>query len=91
MLCGQLGGFYTNTSEIVNGEPGSGPIFIERLECSQTDTGILDCPRFSPLGLVNCNHSLDVSIRCQGTYVTLVLIYVCKKSMRNTCRHQRMY
>lgn len=66
IVCGQLGGFFTNNSEIIDGESGSGPIFLERLECSQEDTYILDCPRFSPLGLVNCDHSLDVSIRCTG-------------------------
>ena len=66
VVCGQLGGYFTNNSEIIDGESGSGPIFLERLECSQEDTTILDCPRFSPLGLVNCDHSLDVSIRCTG-------------------------
>ena len=66
VLCGQLGGYFTNNSEIIDGELGSGPIFLERLECNQEDTNILDCSRFSPLGLVNCDHSLDVSIRCTG-------------------------
>ena len=66
VLCGQLGGFFTNNSEIIDGEPGSGSIFIERLECTQKDTNVLHCPRYSPLGLVNCNHSLDASIRCKG-------------------------
>lgn len=66
VLCGQLGGYFTNNSEIIVGEPGSGPIFIERLECTQENTNILVCPTFSPLGLVNCNHSLDVSIKCEG-------------------------
>ena len=66
VLCGQLGGYFTNNSEVIDGEPGFGPIFLERLECTQEDTNILECPHFSPLGLVNCDHSLDVSIRCTG-------------------------
>ena len=66
VLCGQLGRYFTNNSEIIDGELGSGPIFLERLECNQEDTNILDCSHFSPLGLVNCDHSLDVSIRCTG-------------------------
>lgn len=66
VVCGQLGGYFTNNSEIIDGESGSGPIYLERLECSPEDANILDCPHFSPLGLVNCDHSLDVSIRCTG-------------------------
>lgn len=66
VLCGQIGGYFTNNSEIISGEPGSGPIFIERLECTLEDTDVLNCPSFSPLGLVNCDHSFDVSIRCKG-------------------------
>ncbi len=66
VVCGQLGGYFTNNSEIIDGVSGSGPIFLERLECSQEDTNVLDCPRFSPLGLVSCDHSLDVSVRCAG-------------------------
>ena len=69
VLCGQLGGYFTNNSKVTDGEPGFGPIFIERLECTPEDTNILNCSRFSPLGLVNCDHLLDVSIRCSGTYV----------------------
>ena len=66
VLCGQIGGYFTNNSEIISGEPGSGPIFIELLECTLEDTDVLNCPSFSPLGLVNCDHSFDVSIRCKG-------------------------
>lgn len=68
VLCSQLGGYFTNSSEIIDGDPGTGPIFIERLECTPESTDVLDCPRFSPLGLVNCNHSSDISIRCKGQF-----------------------
>ena len=76
VLCSQLGGYFTENSEIIDGEPGSGPIFIERLECTPENTDILDCPSFSPLGLVSyCDHSSDVSIRCQG-WLDLSLIII---------------
>lgn len=77
VVCGQLGGYFTNNSEIIDGEPGSGPIFLERVECSQEDANILDCPRFSPLGLVSCGHSLDVSIRCAGRFHHSLMFTSC--------------
>ena len=68
ILCSQLGNYFNNNSEIVNGEAGSGPIFLQRVECTQEDKkNILDCRR-SLLGLVsNCDHQRDASIRCHGT------------------------
>ena len=88
VICGQLGGYFTNNSEIIDGKSGSGPIYLEQLECSPEDTNILDCPRFSPLGLVNCDHSLDVSIRCTGRSLQLRLGPLLNGMILFfTCRH----
>ena len=46
---------------------GSGPIFLDALECTSSDTDLLGCgTTFTSVGLTRCNHSQDVSVRCQG-------------------------
>ena len=50
-------------SEIVS---GSGPIFLDQLECSDTDSYLLGCRRLRPLGLHTCDHSRDVGVACTG-------------------------
>jgi hypothetical protein len=48
---------------------GSGPIFLEGLECSTSDTDILNCrTTFTSVGLTDCKHSQDVSVKCRGTF-----------------------
>ena len=52
--------------------PGSGPIFLDQLECDGTENDLLQCSARHPLGLqVMCDHSEDAGIRCQGN------LYVC--------------
>ena len=78
------------------GSPGSGPVFLQELSCSDNDTHILNCNRYVPshsliiiffwckfplfqfhvilmfvsrfteLGLANCDHSRDITVRCRG-------------------------
>ncbi len=51
--------------------PGSSsPIFLEELDCTPTDTDILQCNAFSARGLHSCSHSQDVSVRCTGKIIT---------------------
>ena len=59
-------------AEIITGLEGSGPIFLDRLDCTLDDTSLLDCHSFSvySLGLPQCDHSQDVSIRCRGKYLS---------------------
>ena len=56
---------------ISNGVPGSGPIFLDQLDCNRNDVSLLECRSFSrySLGLFQCDHSQDVSIRCRGKHV----------------------
>ena len=55
--------------------PGSGPIFLSQLECSGSESLLSSCltGHNLPPGLVNCNHSMDVSIQCQGVSVVVIL------------------
>ena len=46
---------------------GSGPIFLEGLECSASDTDLLNCrTTFTSVGLTDCKHNQDVSVMCLG-------------------------
>ena len=59
-------------AEIITGLEGSGPIFLDRLDCTPNDTSLLECRSFAvySLGLPQCDHSQDVSIRCRGKYLS---------------------
>ena len=46
--------------------PGHGPIFLDQLDCSESDSSLLECRRFTPLGLVTCEHTQDALVRCIG-------------------------
>ena len=48
---------------------GSGPIFLDRLNCGLNDTRVLDCVPRSRQGLPECNHDRDVGIYCEGVSV----------------------
>ena len=47
-------------------EEGSGPIFLDQLQCSESDKSLLHCAMGRTIGLHHCNHSMDVSIKCSG-------------------------
>ena len=46
--------------------PGIGPIFLDQLHCSGSESSLLECRYFTPLGLPTCDHSLDAGVRCVG-------------------------
>ena len=51
---------------LYNGVPGTGPIFLEQVECSVDDTELLNCPTDAPVGISSCAHNQDISIGCRG-------------------------
>ena len=53
---------------------GSGPIFLDRLDCSGSETALLLCSKFGPVGLYQCDHSNDAGVRCQGELLTKRMI-----------------
>ena len=50
---------------------GSGPIFLEGLNCEQSDTRILDCGISRPPGLANCMHADDAGVICRGMHINI--------------------
>ena len=47
---------------------GTGPIFLDELDCRGTEDNLLECNAFTDLGLSTCDHSQDVGVRCRGRY-----------------------
>ncbi len=68
VICHQMGGFYREGAEVLSdGIAGTGPIFLERVDCSGSDNYLLECGKFSiSLGLHSCDHSDDAHIQCIG-------------------------
>ena len=48
---------------------GTGPVFLEGLECVGTEMSLLECAMNVPLGISLCDHSDDAGIRCYGMYM----------------------
>ena len=66
--------------EVVRGSQfghGTGPIFLDKLGCSGTESYLLQCNRFAGLGLHSCDHSKDVGVRCIGEEVICVNLTKC--------------
>jgi len=44
---------------------GTGPILLDDLRCTNTETRLVDCPH-NGIGVHNCAHSEDAGLRCQA-------------------------
>ena len=67
VICRQMGGnFMRESAVIVAGSEGFGPIFLQELNCEDSDDELLQCGGFSHVGLHSCEHSQDVSVKCFG-------------------------
>ena len=45
---------------------GSGPIFLDQLNCEGTEGRLIECRTIRPTGLHDCSHSQDAGVRCIG-------------------------
>ena len=48
---------------------GSGSIFLDNVQCSGSETSLLQCPS-NTIGNNNCDHFTDAGVRCGGIYFT---------------------
>ncbi|XP_077680422.1 antigen WC1.1-like [Eretmochelys imbricata] len=66
IVCKQLGcGFSLSAlGEAAFGE-GTGPIWVETLNCRGTESSLWDCPA-KPWGESNCGHKEDAAVNCSG-------------------------
>ena len=53
---------------------GTGPIFLDQLGCSGTESSLLQCNRFAGLGLHSCDHSQDAGVSCIGEKIMCRLV-----------------
>ena len=51
---------------------GTGPIFLDSLDCSGTENSLIDCDRYAGLGLHSCDHSEDAGVSCIGKKIDAV-------------------
>ena len=53
---------------------GSGPIWLNYIQCRGTENNLLQCPRRYDIGNpYGCSHSKDVSIVCPGIDTILLI------------------
>ncbi|XP_077680435.1 antigen WC1.1-like [Eretmochelys imbricata] len=66
VLCQQLGcgSAVSAPGEAAFGE-GTGPIWVETLNCRGTESSLWDCPA-RPWGESNCGHKEDAAVNCSG-------------------------
>ena len=66
VICRSLGYAFIDSYSIPLPETdyGSGPIFLDELECEGSEERVLDC--HSSLGVHSCSHDQDVAVRCVG-------------------------
>ncbi|KAK3520148.1 hypothetical protein QTP70_016255 [Hemibagrus guttatus] len=66
VVCRQLGcGKAVTAHQSAYFGQGSGPIFLNNVQCSGSESNITQCS-YSGFGSHNCNHSKDVGVTCSG-------------------------
>ena len=46
---------------------GSGPIFLDDVQCTSSSSQLLECPS-RPILSHNCRHSADAGVGCEGVF-----------------------
>jgi hypothetical protein len=67
VICHQLG-FSRKDAHAFRGAHfgmGSGPIFLDQVNCIGSESNILHCDMFSPIGAHMCDHTQDAGVQCE--------------------------
>uniref|UniRef100_A0A3P8TSK9 SRCR domain-containing protein n=1 Tax=Amphiprion percula TaxID=161767 RepID=A0A3P8TSK9_AMPPE len=68
VVCRQLGcGRAMSAPQRAHFGEGSGPIWLDEVQCSGNESSITDCAHRG-VGSHNCHHFEDASVVCKGTY-----------------------
>ena len=62
---------------------GSGPIFLDDVQCTSSSSKLLECPS-RPILSHNCLHSADAGVGCEGM-CNLHLILCCTMQLVTSC------
>ena len=62
---------------------GSGPIFLDDVQCTSSSSKLLECPS-RPILSHNCLHSADAGVGCEGM-CNLRLILCCTMQLVTSC------
>uniref|UniRef100_A0A674IMY5 SRCR domain-containing protein n=1 Tax=Terrapene triunguis TaxID=2587831 RepID=A0A674IMY5_9SAUR len=54
---------------------GTGPIWVEKVNCRGTESSLWDCPAM-PWGESNCDHKEDAAVNCSGEVTVPVVICI---------------
>ena len=57
---------------------GSGPIFLDDVQCTSSSSQLLECPS-RPILSHNCRHSADAGVGCEGMFFTKSMVYFAKQ------------
>uniref|UniRef100_A0A670JXX3 Soluble scavenger receptor cysteine-rich domain-containing protein SSC5D n=1 Tax=Podarcis muralis TaxID=64176 RepID=A0A670JXX3_PODMU len=82
VVCRELG--CGNASKAFGGAwfgQGSGPIWLEGLNCTGEEAFLSECPQ-SPWGEHSCNHSQDASVECSGKFARQVVLDEPSRGLR---------
>uniref|UniRef100_A0A8C4WI90 SRCR domain-containing protein n=1 Tax=Gopherus evgoodei TaxID=1825980 RepID=A0A8C4WI90_9SAUR len=55
---------------------GTGPIWVEKVNCRGTESSLWDCPAM-PWGESNCDHKEDAAVNCSGDGRVTVPVVIC--------------
>ena len=70
LVCTQLG--FGSSGNLAYFGPGIGKIYLDNVICSVNDTILANCGHYGIGITVNCDHSKDVGVMCNG-----MLSYTC--------------
>ena len=58
---------------------GTGPIYLDNVNCEGSERRLIDCPRGSEISVHNCGHYEDAGVYCQRkcVYVHCLFCGVC--------------
>ena len=67
--------------------PGTGPIFLDQLNCNGLESSLLDCSSRLQLGLYTCDHSQDIGVQCTGMCMLLSRISTTVTAIVCVCEY----
>ena len=89
VVCRQLGFSATGATTASFGE-GTGPILLDEVRCTGTESRLADCPA-NAIGTHNCGHHEDAGVRCTGMLFISLWRGVCLLKSNSQIVGHEMY